>query len=156
MRVYLVRHGKALSKEQDPQRFLSPLGRQEVRSVAIHLSSTGLEVAQIRHSGKERARQTAELLAAGVRHKEVIACDGLSPNDPVDDICRELSTSTADLMIVGHLPFMSRLASRLLGADEGADMVHFSDGAVLSLERTPEGRWAILWMLSSRIVPMVS
>jgi len=156
MRVYLVRHGKALPKEQDPQRSLSPEGRREVRSVAVHLGSVELKVARILHSGKARACQTAEILAAGVRHEQLVASDGISPNDPVDEMCRELCAGDEDVMIVSHLPFVGRLASRLLGAPEDAGIIRFSDGAVLALERTPSGGWTVLWMLSPQIVPALS
>ena len=152
MRVYLVRHGKALPKEQDSQRPLSPEGRQEVRSIAVQLSLAGLSVSQIRHSGKARARQTAELLAAGVRHEEVVESDGLAPNDPVDDMLYELAARTEDLMIVGHLPFLNKLASLLLAYDESAGLVSFRNAGFVCLESIANGEWKMAWMITPELL----
>ncbi len=64
MELILVRHGDALSKAQDPQRPLSDRGRAGAQSAAE--AAKGLELAPIAifHSGKLRAAQTAEILAA--------------------------------------------------------------------------------------------
>jgi phosphohistidine phosphatase len=49
-------------------------------------------------------------------------------------------------MIVGHLPFLSRLASTLLIGDETVALVAFRNGGVVCLERGEEkGRWRLTW-----------
>ena len=66
----------------------APAGRQEVENVVRLLAGGGARVANVVHSGKLRAQQTAELLATALaagRVPEVIA--GLSPNDPVEPWC---------------------------------------------------------------------
>jgi len=63
MHVYLVRHGDAKSEEVDPERPLSDRGWAEVERVAKHVGQLRLPLAEIRHSGKLRARQTAETFA---------------------------------------------------------------------------------------------
>jgi len=62
MKVYLVQHAEAMSEEQNPERPLTELGRQHTRSVADLAARMGVEVEQVRHSGKTRAEQTAEIL----------------------------------------------------------------------------------------------
>lgn len=62
MKLYLVQHGEALSKEQDTKRSLSEQGRREVERMANFLATAGVRVARICHSGKLRAQQTAEIL----------------------------------------------------------------------------------------------
>ena len=67
MDVYLVQHGQALSDEQDPQRPLSDEGRAEVTKVAEFLGARQSRlidppITKVCHSGKLRARQTAEIL----------------------------------------------------------------------------------------------
>ena len=59
MRLYLVQHGEAKSKTEDPQRPLTERGREDVARVAAFAASAGLQVGQIRHSGKRRAEETA-------------------------------------------------------------------------------------------------
>ena len=65
MYLYLARHGEARRKEQDPERPLTEAGSETARRVAALLRASGLSVGGIHHSTKLRARQTAEILAAG-------------------------------------------------------------------------------------------
>jgi phosphohistidine phosphatase len=53
---------------------------------------------------------------------------------------------------VGHLPFLSRLASRLLAGDEDADVVSFRKGGVVCLQRGETGRWSVAWMVVPDVV----
>jgi phosphohistidine phosphatase SixA len=66
MRVYLVQHGESKSEEEDPQRRLTGEGVRNVQKVAQFLRPLGLKLAAIWHSDKDRARQTAEILAGAV------------------------------------------------------------------------------------------
>ena len=63
MELYLVQHGEAKSKTEDPQRPLTKRGRDEVQRVAAFAAKAGLKVSQVRHSGKRRAEETASILA---------------------------------------------------------------------------------------------
>jgi len=152
MKVYLVRHGKAYSKSEDPSRSLTGQGRTAVERMAAKLEGLGIEVGEIRHSGKTRAKQTAEILAKGVNCGKIKESEGLAPNDPVDDIHYELVSGDSDIMIVGHLPFMGILAARLLKHSDDGGVIHFSTATVAALEKTPSGDWTILWVLSPEII----
>jgi phosphohistidine phosphatase len=55
-------------------------------------------------------------------------------------------------MIVGHLPFLEKLASFLVCGDEGAKAVLFRYSAILCLERIGPGRWAVDWLLKPEMV----
>ena len=146
MKLYLVQHGDALSEDVDPARPLSERGRGDVERIAARLREAPIRVAAIEHSGKTRARQTAEILARAVG-AAVTQRDGIAPNDPVDPIARALAEQSADCMIVGHLPFMGRLVARLCAAREDPPVVRFEPGAVACLERDAGG-WALLWLLT--------
>jgi phosphohistidine phosphatase len=147
MRLYLVQHGHALSKDVDPDRPLSDAGRGDVERVAAFLARSGLRVDTVVHSGKTRARQTAEILAAAVSDQRIESREGLNPNDPVGPLMEAAETWTVDTMLVGHLPFMAELASRLVGADADPGVASFQPGSVVCLERAQGGRWTIAWML---------
>ena len=56
MDIYLVQHGEAKPEAEDPERSLSDKGKKEVESSARHAAAVGIEVAQILHSGKLRAK----------------------------------------------------------------------------------------------------
>jgi phosphohistidine phosphatase len=152
MRLYLVQHGPALAKEVDPDRPLSDVGRRDVERVAAFLKPSELRVASVVHSGKTRARQTAEILAAAVSDGSLERRADLNPNDPVNPIAEEAVTWTADTMLVGHLPFMARLASRLVGVDVDLGVAAFQPGSVVCLEREQGGRWTIAWMIRPELI----
>ncbi len=101
--------------------------------------------AGILHSGKLRARETAEILAARLG-SPVQSAEGLFPNDPVESWDERAGRETSDLMLVGHLPFMDRLASLLLTGNPDADLLEFRTGSIACLERAG-GRWRLLWMI---------
>ena len=57
------------------------------------------------HSGKLRARQTAEALWRACNPlAEFAAIRGLQPDDPPNEIITLLAGETRDVMLVGHLP----------------------------------------------------
>lgn len=146
--LYLVQHGAALPKERNPSRPLSDIGRREVEAVARCLAAAGVGAARVVHSGKARAAETATILAAAIADGVAEAMPGLAPNDavaPVADAARAWSQAT---MLVGHLPFLSRLAADLVAGREEPPIVAFRPGAVLCLERTDTGDRAIAWMLT--------
>jgi phosphohistidine phosphatase len=153
MRLYLVQHGEAVPEEIDPARSLNDGGRADVRRMAAFLAQGGVRPDRIWHSGKRRAEQTAEILAqalAPASPPEVRA--GLNPKDPTDGIHRALEAWDQDVMLVGHLPFMARLASRLVAGRDGAGVVAFQPGSVLCLEHADEQRWTIAWMLRPELL----
>jgi phosphohistidine phosphatase len=143
MRLYLVQHGEAKSKDADPDRHLTDRGSRDVEKVAAFLEPLKLGVSAVRHSGKTRAAETAEILAGALAAEEgVVERAGLAPNDPVEPLGNELAEVSEDLMIVGHLPFMDRLASLLVAGSESVGAIAFRNAGVVCLERAedPGGR----------------
>lgn len=144
MRIYLARHGDALSKQQNPERPLSENGRKQVSHVADILEQIGASVDRVVHSGKPRAQQTAEILAQSAMWEAELESSGdMNPMDPVEPWVDRLSTLDRDTMLVGHLPFLAKLASRLVAGAEDVSLVSFPAGAVVCLERSEEGHWRI-------------
>ena len=153
MRLYLVQHGEALSKEVDSDRPLSDHGRRDIEGLAGFLANRDVRVSQVWHSGKTRARQTAELLAAAVAPgMKIEARAGLAPNDPIEDFAGKLATWREDAMVVGHLPFMARLVTRLVAKNDDGATVAYLPGSLVCLERDEDGTWAIAWMLRPELV----
>jgi phosphohistidine phosphatase len=148
MRIYLTQHGEALTKDVDPQRPLSAQGRADVRRVAESLREKGVQVAQIWHSGKTRAEQTAALLADAILPDgRPQVHPGLGPNDSVEPLASSLGTWSSDLALVGHLPFLRHLACLLLNADPDSPALAFEPGSTACLERDAAGHWELLWMI---------
>ncbi len=155
MRLYLVQHAEAKGEEEDPQRSLTEGGRRDVSRVSRFIAENAeVRVGRILHSGKTRARQTAEVFAKRLRLAvEVQQQDGLAPLDDPKVIAGKLADLSEDVMIVGHLPHLSKLASFLLCGDEGKRAVEFRMGGVVSLARDDSGVWSVEWMLTPDIVP---
>ncbi len=153
MEVYLLRHGQAKPEAQDPAQPLSERGRREVDRVARHAAALGLRVAEIHHSRKLRARQTAEILAAHLRPTNGLhEVDGLAPLDDPAAAREALEGAQAPLMLVGHLPHLSRLVSSLLVGDPGKEIVHLTNASLAALARTDRG-WGLQWILTPDVVP---
>ncbi|MFZ0257074.1 MAG: phosphohistidine phosphatase SixA [Gammaproteobacteria bacterium] len=153
MKLFLVQHGEAVSKDIDPQRPLSKQGEHDVEKMAALLNRAGIDVERVLHSGKRRAQQTAEVLAKAVTASGV--CDdisGMAPHDPVEAFAESIATFTRDTALVGHLPFMSRLASRLVIRDPERAIVAFQPGSIVCLEGDPSGTFTISWMLRPELL----
>jgi len=149
MKVYLVQHAEALPKEENPERPLSEKGQADIRKVASFVSEHWkISVNSIVHSGKTRAQQTAEILAKYLNPSEgITGSDGLDPlADPVHWKNR-LNSSEEDIMVVGHLPHLSKLAALLLCQDDTKNIVTFQMGGILCLEKSGTNSWSILWMI---------
>lgn len=151
LRHYLVRHGEAKADMEDPTRPLSDRGREEVRRVARYAAILGLVAAEIRHSGKLRARQTAEILAEHLAPRLGIRqIDGLAPGDEPDRARAELEAAGEPLMLVGHLPHLSRLVSALVLGDSKAEIIWPDAGAMVCLAKTDRG-FRLLWVLTPEL-----
>jgi phosphohistidine phosphatase len=152
MHLYLVQHADALAEDIDPARPLSARGRADVERVATLLSTCLPPLARILHSGKTRAQQTAEILARRIAPSVAVAqAEGMNPLDDAEAFARRIGAAADDLMLVGHLPFMARLASWLLASGPGADVVAFQPGTVLCLEGDA-GAWRVAWMLRPELL----
>lgn len=150
MDFYLVRHGEAVAETLDPNRPLSLVGRQQVEQVARAAASRHLHVSEILHSGILRARQTAEILAQHLAPARGIReTGGLRPQDDPTLAKAELEMADYSLMLVGHLPHMSRLVALLVSGDAERELVDFAPAALICCSRESSG-WRIEWMLTPK------
>lgn len=147
--LYLVQHGKAKSEAEDPARPLTQEGREEVQRVASWMVKLHLPIATIYHSGKLRAQQTAELFAGVLAPALVQEIKGLAPLDDPAVAKTLIEQEEHPLMLVGHLPHLSRLVSVLIGTER--EVVKFQMGGVVALVKTEQG-WQVAWMLTPEMV----
>ena len=149
MALYLVQHGKSLSKELDPKKGLSEEGRAEVERIAEVAKNYAVQVSEIRHSGKTRALQTAQIFsdilmpAGGVSEIE-----GIKALDDVVAFSARIDFK-ANMMLVGHLPFMEKLVSHIITKNTDIPVFKFQNGGILCVARdeatgTPVIRWALM------------
>jgi phosphohistidine phosphatase len=154
MKLYLVRHGEALSPAKDPGRSLSPDGQRGVERIALFLREAGVRLNFIYHSEKTRAAQTAAILGSVIAPEaEVAEVMGLLPEDPIEPILEHVGRWQEDRMLVGHLPFMSRLSSTLLAKATVPVSISFPPACVICVENCPEEYWAFRWMIEPGMLP---
>ena len=120
MHIYLVQHGAAVPKDENPEKPLSDSGRDDIKKMASFLARSHVSAARVIHSGKLRALETALLLAEVLGPGNVVEEieSGLAPNDSTDALFAAIDGWTEDTIIVGHLPFMSKMVSRLVTGNE--------------------------------------
>ena len=121
MKLYLMQHGKAQTKEENPDRPLTEQGKNDVARIAAFLARAGRELREIWHSGKRRAEETAGIVAKHLQLQEGgVAMQGLNPNDDIHPVVETLQQRTTSVMIVGHLPFLSNeFAEQVYGTTRG-------------------------------------
>jgi phosphohistidine phosphatase len=146
--LFLVQHGRAKAKDEDPERPLTLQGRRETERIAELAAKLDLDIQEIRHSGKTRAEETAAIYgrALGLMG-QVKAVEGLNPTDDVMPIVDELAGENKPIMLVGHLPFMPRLVGQLVQRDAENSPVDFHNSGVVCLARDAEG-WKVNWQLN--------
>ena len=158
MKLYLIQHGEAKSDVEDPERSLTSRGEREVMSVSKVASVLLITLSKVYHSGKLRAKQTAEIIAGALKIPDplVQSTQGLNPNDDIRPWAERISKEKEDLMLVGHLPFLEKLASFLLCGDDNAKLVWFRYGAMVCLDQKEDKSWAVRWIHTPEMANLIS
>ena len=147
--ILLVHHGDAVSPAVDSSRPLSARGLGDVARLADQAALRGVKPDVVWHSGKLRARQTAESFWLRCNPlASFSAAHGLLPDDPPVWIRDQLSGETRTIVLVGHMPHMPRLLRMLITGNADAVDVQFPQHGCVALEAEGE-RWKELWRLES-------
>lgn len=151
MRIYLIQHGKTLPKAIYPEQPLSEEGKKETAAAANYFKSRQIKVAEIWHSAKSRAVETAEILKKELKSAKVRQRDDLNPDSSVQPVHAEISRLQKDLVIVGHLPFLEKLTALLMCSDENRPCSIFYHSGIVCLEHTAQG-WNFAWFLTPQML----
>jgi phosphohistidine phosphatase len=145
--LFLVHHGDAVNPDVNPMRPLSDRGRVEVDMLAQKAAERGAKPDVIWHSGKLRARQTAEAYLKRCNPLAgFCAVRGLQPTDPTTWIADAIAGETAPILLVGHFPHLPRLLGRLTTGQADADPANFPLNGIVALENV-DGKWLEQWRL---------
>ena len=152
LNLYVLQHGEAEPEEVDPQRPLSEQGRRDVGMLATQLHKRGVRLGAIMHSGKLRAEQSASLIAASLAPEiPPIKADGLKPKDDPSVFASAILPQGKDIMIVSHMPLVSRLCSVLLTGYTDTEFASVP-GTLLCLNNK-NGLWRLSFMLKPEFLP---
>lgn len=155
--LYLVRHAHASDSRPDSERPLSLKGKRQIERISNALREKDLIAPTvIWHSPYLRAVETATSLQEGLSLSIPFeTVNGLTPFDNPSTIAETIIQSAEDIMIVGHEPNLSTLASLLLSGSQSFECIVFPKASILHLTRirvrdqsTP---WQINWHISHKI-----
>ena len=149
VQLYLVHHADAVGPDVDPRRPLSEKGRAEIERVAAKAAAHGANPSVVWHSGKLRAKQTAEALwRACNQMAELSATRDLQPDDPPQWMRDRLRGETRDILIAGHFPYLPRLLALLVTGGEAGSL--FPEHGVVALVSDDEGAtWREVWRVEN-------
>jgi phosphohistidine phosphatase len=145
--LLLVHHGDAVGPDVDSMRPLSAVGRAATERLAAAAARRGVKPDVVWHSGKLRAKQTAELFWKACNPlASFSAVHGLQPDDPPRWIRDQLTGETRSVLIAGHMPHLPGLLANLLGVRDASGIAFPQHGCV-ALESDGDG-WKEIWRLT--------
>ncbi len=157
--IYLIRHGIAEERGEawpdDTKRPLTEEGMTRLRKGARGLGRLGVGFDVMLTSPLVRARQTAEVIAAGFEPRPpVVAVDSLAPDGAYQSMLADLEkhAKRTRIALVGHEPSIGDLAARLTGSRHA---LSFKKGAVCRIDIEtipPAGPATLRWFVTPRIL----
>src|SRR5438128_7093070 len=157
--IYLIRHGLAEERgdswPDDAKRPLTEEGMSRMRKSARGLSRLGVTLDVVLTSPLVRARQTAEIVAAGVSPRpSLVNAESLAPDGSFAAVVADLEKHVRKgrIALVGHEPGIGELAARLIGSRHA---IEFKKGAVCRIDLDalpPTAPGDLRWLLTPRVL----
>jgi len=157
--LYLVRHAIAAERgpdwPEDDKRPLTERGIARFTEAVVGLASIETVVDEIFTSPLVRAKQTADVLSAGLAGSpSVKLLESLAPGHASGDVVAQLARTARRrrIALVGHEPGLGELAAHLIGA---ARPIAFRKGGVcrIDLEGLPPKRsGALVWCATPKML----
>jgi phosphohistidine phosphatase len=155
--LYLIRHAIAEDRgdawPDDAKRPLTEEGMARMRKAVRGLARLGVAVDVILSSPLIRARQTAEIVAAGLDPRpSILYVDALAPAGTYGALAGDLEKHARKtrIALVGHEPHIGEIAARLLGTRHA---IEFKKGAVCRIDveqLPPHGPGELRWFMPPR------
>ena len=157
--LYLVRHAIAAARGEDwpddDKRPLTARGVARFQDEVAALKKLNVAVDEIFTSPLIRAKQTAELLAAGLPGKPSIKIlESLSPGHAPASVLAQLSRAARRrrIAIIGHEPGLGELAAHLIGAGRA---LPFKKGGICRIDvesLTSRRAGALTWFVQPKLL----
>lgn len=158
MRIYLMRHGLAIERDDpdcpaEAERYLTPKGVQRTRAAAEGLTELGIRPSVLLTSPYVRAVQTGEIVcdALDMDPKSLRASEALKPEAKPVRIAEELSGFTAEEVICfGHAPNLDDFIAYAVRASAPFTALKKAGVACLDVQRFSPAEGRLRWLLSSK------
>lgn len=129
MTLILIRHGKALDRDQfaleclnDDLRPLIKAGRQETEMICETLKKLNFNVQIIAMSPLTRSRQTAEIISEQFKNAKCLLLKELSPQGSFIELVKRIKKRTEnEIVLVGHEPDIGQFISYLVAGAKNSN-----------------------------------
>jgi phosphohistidine phosphatase len=161
MEIYLMQHGAALPKEQDPDEGLSPDGEAGIHASGKALKKMGVSFDLILSSPKKRSRQTAAIVAqeVGVPPEKILETEKVKAMTPPEETIKALTeyAGNKSVLIAGHLPSVAEIASFLLTEGSKAT-IEFERGGCcrIEVEALPTHSGHLRWYVTPEQLKLIA
>jgi phosphohistidine phosphatase len=161
MEIYLMQHGPAMPKEQDPEEGLSPEGEARIHASGEALKKMGVAFDAILSSPKKRSKQTAAIVAEKVGYplEKIIETKKVKAMTPAEETVQALSevSGAERVLIAGHLPSVAEVASFLLTEGSKA-AVQFEMGGCcrIDVDGLPTHSGRLRWYLTPAQLQLIA
>jgi phosphohistidine phosphatase len=157
--LYLVRHAIAAERgdewPDDTKRPLTKRGVTRFRECVTGLRELETAVDEIFTSPLVRAKQTADILAAGMDGKPPVkVLDALAPGHTAQNVMTQLAKAATRrrIALVGHEPELGELAAHLIGASRA---MPFKKGGVCRVDMESlrsRSAGTLIWFVGPKVL----
>ena len=134
MYLYLIQHARSKPVTEDPERGISSIGKKETLEICRYIKTEDIKTDEIWVSSKKRSQETADLITMNTSLENIIyEKDFLNPDDPVETAAKFINHRKKTIMIVGHLPFLSKLSSFLLTGSVNYQLIKYRNSGIVTL-----------------------
>lgn len=154
MRLYLMRHGIAIDREDpksppEAERYLTPEGVERTREAAQGLLELNVKPTALLTSPYVRAVQTGEIVCEvlDLDPKHLRATDALKPEAKPPRLAEQLSgLGAADVICFGHAPQLDDFIAHVVRAGSPLTALKKAGVACLDVESFSPPRAMLLWL----------
>lgn len=161
MKIYLLRHAEAKSAYPDSERSLTDAGRAAAKRLGLHCQSNAdFAPAELWCSPYVRAQQTARILLDnwGGAVPPMKTLSGLVPDVDPEPLLESLGASGQNVLVVGHNPHLSILASLLASGERYRSRFVMNTCTMIGFEWRPVPNYGQLgpaevsWMVDAQLL----
>ena len=161
MEIYLMQHGPALPKDQDPEEGLGPEGKERVLASGLALKRIGVTFDAILSSPKKRSKETAAIVAeqVGFPLESIVETSKVKAMTPPEETIQALSelAGVERVLVAGHLPSVAEVASFLLTEGSKATIKFEMGGCCrIDVDELPTHSGQLRWYMTPAQLRLIS